>query len=109
MEEPDKIQANTHAPVPKTTTKLHSFLVLACYLRRFIKKFARISATLHAGTSINISFQWNSKMQKAFELLTKKLATPFVLAFLNIKVPFCVETDASGKTVGAVKAQKGGW
>lgn len=45
-----KIASIKNFPVPTTPTELHSFLDLAGYYRRFIKRFAENSSVLHDAT-----------------------------------------------------------
>ena len=91
---------------PSTTKELRSFLGLASYYRRFIPKFAEISAPLHEATSTKRDYKWTDEMQKAFERLKFKLTSPPVLAFPDFDQPFVVETDASSVAVGAVLTQR---
>ncbi len=59
------------APVPRTKTKLRSFLGMASYCIRFVKGFSNIAAPLHVVTSANVEFKWTDEMQVPFELLTR--------------------------------------
>lgn len=105
--DPKKIEKIQAIETPSSATELRSFLGLAGYYRRFIKGFADISATLHAGTSVKRKFEWSKEMEDAFQNLKKALVSPPVLAYPDFDKPFIVETDASKVGVGAVLAQKG--
>lgn len=104
--DPAKILAIQAAPLPATKTELRSFLGLAGYYRRFICGFATISASLHYATSSSGSIEWTMEMWTAFLKLQRSVTEPPVLAFPDFERPFVVETDASGRAVGAVLAQK---
>ena len=51
-------------------------------------------------------YDWNDKCQETFEKLKQCLITISVLAYPNFKKTFYLYTDASGKGLGAVLAQK---
>lgn len=53
------------------------------------------------------SFFWNSESATAFEELKKTMVTVPVLAFLDFYREFIIETDASGKGLGAMLMQEG--
>ena len=104
--DPEKVSAIKREKEPSNAPELRSFLGLAGYYRRFIPKFAEISAPLHEATSTKRIFKWTAEMQEAFEKLKLKLTSPPVLAFPDFQRPFVVETDASSVAVGAVMAQR---
>lgn len=86
-------------------TVLRSFLGLAGYYRRFIKKFAETSAALHRGTFGTGKLVWTEEMTTAFEKLKEKLTSPPVMAFPDFDVLFNVETDVSSISWGAALAR----
>lgn len=62
-----KISAVVHTPDPRTVTDMRSFLGLAGYYRRFIPRFAEVSAVLHAATSAKLKFSFTEEMRSSFE------------------------------------------
>jgi hypothetical protein len=62
--DPTKIEVILNLPTPHTQTEVRSFLGCAIYYHRFIKKFSRIAAPLHALTG-NVEFQWSDKCDVA--------------------------------------------
>ena len=64
-----KIEAVTKFPIPKNVKDLKSFLGLAGYYRKFIKKFAKIARPLNYLFKDNIEFKWGQEQNEAFETL----------------------------------------
>lgn len=70
-------------------------------------RFAKISAVLHASTSVKKKkVFWTEKHDAAFLELKEKLTTPYVPAYPRLDAPFFIQTDASSTAVGAVLVQK---
>ena len=82
------------------------------HYRRFIKNFARIAAPLYDLVSgVNKDKKSESvtltpEALEAFEILKKKCVQAPILAFPDFNKTFLLETDASGKGLGAVLSQK---
>ena len=97
---------------PDTYTKVKSFVGLVGHYRHFIKGFAKIAAPLYDLTSgenkdkksehVNLS----PEAQEAFERLKAACLQAPILAFPDFNKPFLLETDASGRGLGAVLSQK---
>lgn len=104
--DPKKISAIADWPVPDNTTKLRSFLGLAGYHRRFIKNYGLICRPLHDLLKKG-NFLWTPAHTTAFSQLQQALISAPVLALPNFSQPFVLETDASGKGIGAVLMQQG--
>ena len=104
-------------PLPDTYTKLKSFVGLVGHYRCFIKGFAKIAAPLYDLTSgdnkdkksehVNLS----PEAREAFHHLKVACLQAPILAFPDFNKPFLLETDASGRGLGAVLSQKqaDGW
>ena len=90
--------------MPRTTTKLRSFLGSINFLCRLFKDISDVAALLTALCS-DSSFIWNTSQQTSFEKIKETLITAPVLAHPNPANPFIVETDASNFAVGAVILQ----
>ena len=90
---------------------------LVGHYRCFIKGFAKIAAPLYDLTSgdnkdkksehVNLSLD----AHEAFDRLKAACLQPPILAFPDFNKPFLLETDASGRGLGAVLSQKqaDGW
>ena len=97
---------------PATYTQVCKFLGATGYFRRFINGYARINKPLN-----NLLQGENSKLKSqsfglppdtlaTFQELKMKCLTAPVLAFVDFKKPFLLETDASIEGLGAVLSQK---
>ena len=100
------------APPPATYTQVHKFLGTMGYFRCFIKGYTRITKPLNdflQGKNSKLKSQSLGLPPDAlatFQELKMKCLTVPVLAFMDFKKPFLVETDASIEGLGAVLSQK---
>ena len=97
---------------PATYTQVRKFLGATGYFCHFIKGYAKITKPLN-----NLLQGENSKLKShpvglpldaltAFQELKMKCLTVPVLAFVDFKKPFLLETDTSIEGLGAVLSQK---
>ena len=56
---------------PKLVFKIHSFLGLARYYRRFIEDFSQLVALMKKLTRKEVKFKWNDLCQRAFQELKR--------------------------------------
>lgn len=105
--DPDKTQAMSDFPRPKSQKQVRSFLGMANYYRRFIKNFSKIATPLNAclKTVGNKKFQWTEECEQAFQTLKSKLLTAPVLAYPDPSKHFILTCDASDTAVGYVLGQ----
>jgi len=104
--DPNKVSSVVNWPVPTNVKELQSFLGLANYYRRFILGFAKLCQPLHHLLRKNVTFNWSSEAQSAFNTLKSKFSSYPVLVHPNRELPFIVETDSSNFAIGAVLSQK---
>ncbi|KXJ15652.1 Retrovirus-related Pol polyprotein from transposon 297 [Exaiptasia diaphana] len=119
--DPDKVQAVTEWPRPKTLREVRGFLGLSGYYRRFIRKYAEVANPLQCllrsheekgkkkqgrGNNENIEGKWDSLCEESFLKLKKVLTEAPVLGFPDFKQSFILETDASLLGLGAVLSQQ---
>ncbi|XP_074298103.1 uncharacterized protein LOC141628919 [Silene latifolia] len=104
--DPSKIKAMMEWPMPKNVKELRGFLGLTGYYRKFIKAYGIISKPLTNLLRKN-GFTWTEQATAAFKSLQAAMVKAPVLALPNFSEQFEVETDASGKGIGAVLSQKG--
>nr|GEZ99469.1 reverse transcriptase domain-containing protein [Tanacetum cinerariifolium] len=64
--DPTKIESIKDWAYPKTATKIHQFLGLASYYRRFIESFSKISKSMIKLTQTMVKFDWGDKEKAAF-------------------------------------------
>ena len=106
------LEAIAQCPPPDTYTKVKSFVELVGHYRRFIKGFANIAAPLYDLTSGENKDKKSEHLnlpqeaREAFDCLKAACLQAPVLAFPDFGKPFLLETDASGKGLGAVLSQK---
>ena len=95
-----------------TYTKVKSFVGLVGHYRRFIKGFAKIAAPLYDLTSGDDKdkklkhVHLSPEALKAFDHLKAACLQAPILAFPDFDKSFLLETDASGRGLGAVLSQK---
>ena len=97
---------------PDTYTKVKSFVGLVGHYRHFIKGFTNIAAPLYDLTSGENKDKKSEHLdlppeaREAFDRLKAVCLQAPILAFPDFGKPFLLETDASGKSLGAVLLQK---
>ncbi|MCH91211.1 hypothetical protein A2U01_0012137, partial [Trifolium medium] len=102
--DPVKIQAILDWPSPKTIKGLRGFLGLSGFYRKFVQGYATLALPLTQLLRKD-AFRWTQEEQVALDALKQALASAPVLALPNFDEPFIVQTDASGKAMGAVLLQ----
>ena len=102
--DPQKVEAVQNFPPPDDLTSLRSFLGLASYYRRFVPGFSTIAGPLYLLLQKNTNFLWGQTQQESFDHLKQLLTCAPVLAFPDFDQEFILETDASGKGLGAILA-----
>ncbi|GKF30808.1 putative reverse transcriptase domain-containing protein, partial [Tanacetum coccineum] len=75
-----KIESIRDWASPKTLTKIHQFLGLTGYYRRFIKGFSKIAKPMTKLTQKSVKFDWGEKEEAAFQTLKEKLCSVPILA-----------------------------
>lgn len=103
--DPNKTEAVSTWPVPRSVTEVRSFLGLMSYYRRFIYQYAHIAKPLHELTESGKEFLWMEACDKAFCTLKKNLTSTPILAYPTLDDLFILDTDASGMAIGAVLSQ----
>ncbi|KAH0632992.1 hypothetical protein KY284_035778 [Solanum tuberosum] len=82
MVDPQNIEAVKNWVRPTSVTKVRSFVGLASYYRRFVKKFASIATYLTRLTKKEVPFKWTEKCEESFQKLKTLLTTAPILALL---------------------------
>ncbi|QRW17320.1 Retrotransposable element Tf2 protein [Rhizoctonia solani] len=102
-----KIEAVTSWPQPKTVKQVQAFLGFVNYLRRFIPNFSLVARPLHNLTKKETPWSWDNPEEAAFQELKTLVTRSPVLIHSNPKLPYYLETDASGVAMGAILSQQG--
>ena len=106
------LESIAQCPSPDTYTKVKSFVGLVGHYRCFIKGFAKIAAPLYNLTSGDNKdkksehVDLSPEAREAFDRLKAACLQASILAFPDFNKPFLLETDASGRALGAVLSQK---
>ena len=106
------LESIAQCPPPDTYTKVKSFMGLVGHYRCFIKGFAKIAAPLYDLTSGDNKDKKSEQVDlspeahEAFNHLKAVCLQAPILAFPDFNKPFLLETDASGRGLGAVLSQK---
>ena len=106
------LESIAQCPPPDTYTKVKSFVGLVGHYRCFIKGFAKIAAPLYDLTSGDNKdkksehVDLSPEAREAFDCLKAACLQAPILSFPDFNKPFLLETDASGRGLGAVLSQK---
>ena len=104
--DPSKIDAMMNANAPTSVNELQSLIGSANYLRRFIPHFATKMAPLYALLKKDVPWKWGKEEESAFTEIREALCSAEILAHYSLTKDTVVQTDASGKGLGAVLLQK---
>ncbi|WMV24537.1 hypothetical protein MTR67_017922 [Solanum verrucosum] len=83
-------------------SKFRSFVGLASYYRRFVKKFASIATHLTRLTKNEVPFEWTEKCEECFQNFKTLLTTTPIRALSVEGKDFTIYCDASHLGLGAV-------
>ena len=107
---PSKCEAIQQIPTPTTKKQLRSFLGTIGFYRRFIPKFSGTAAPLtdllSGKRKGDISRDWGTPQQTAFEALKEALAGYPVLKAPDFSRPFEIYSDAADTGIAAVLMQE---
>ena len=108
--EHSKVDSVKQFQVPTTKSDVRTFLGLTGYYRKFIQEYAEIAAPLTDLTRKNAPnhVQWTAECDSAFNRLKDCLCCEPILRSPDFSLPFVLQTDASGRAIGAVLSQVGG-
>ena len=106
------LESIAQCPTRDIYTKVKSFTGLVGHYRCFIKGFAKIAAPLYDLTSSDNKdkksehVDLHPEAHEAFDCLKAACLQAPILSFPDFTKPFLLETDASGRGLGAVLLQK---
>ncbi|QRW15577.1 Retrotransposable element Tf2 protein [Rhizoctonia solani] len=102
-----KVEAVTSWPQPKMVKQVKAFLGFVNYLQCFIPNFSSVACPLHNLTKKETPWSWGNLEEMAFQELKTFVTQSPVLIHSNPELPYYLETDASGVTMGAILSQRG--
>lgn len=104
--DPAKVKSVLEWPMPSHVKRVHGFLGLTGYYRKFIASYGKITKPW-TQLAKKGEFQWNDEAQMAFESLKLAITSAPVLSLPNFSQQFELECDSSEKGLGAVLMQQG--
>ena len=102
-----KIEAVVNWKPPRNVTEVISFLSLAGYYRRFVRRFSVIASPLTKLLNKGKKFEWTDKCHNSFEQLKGMLVEALVLTQPTSGKEYTLYSDASGIGLGCVLMQDG--
>lgn len=100
-----KVQAILQVWPPTCVSTLCAFLGLSGYYHRYIQGFSSLAKPLNDLLKKEVTWNWTSECQHAFEELKDRLTEMPVMARPDFDRPFMVDTDYSSSGLGAVVSQ----
>ena len=94
--DPEKVEAVMSWERPKSVFKIHSFLGLARYYKRFIEDFSRLEALMTRLTRKEVKFDWDNQCEEAFQELKRRLTSSPILIVPDRGQGYTVYCDARG-------------
>ena len=110
--DPKKIEAVKNWTIPKTVTDVRSFIGFTNHYRKFIRGYANVAKPLNilvSGENANCKkapIEWTEECQITFDKLKELCSSTPILAYVDYKKPFQLQTDASDLGLGAVLYQR---
>jgi hypothetical protein len=105
--DPSKVQDVLSWNAPMSADDIQSFLGLAGYYQRFIKRFLKISKPMTELLEKDKKFEWTPSCEASFQELKKQLTTAPILVMPDMEKSFSIYCDASGQGLGYVLMQDG--
>lgn len=102
----DGLKAVENFPIPANQKKLHSFLGLCSYFRKFIQDFSLLAKPLYDLIKKDAQFVFGEKQLEIFMQLKEKLLNAPLLSIYNPNADTELHCDASSLGFGAVLLQR---
>ena len=94
-------------PIPTTKLEVRSFLGLANYLGKFIRRLSDKAEVLRDLTTKRSRFVWTEKHTAAFNEIKDSISEETTLVLYDVNKPVVLQVDASGIGLGACLLQEG--
>ena len=92
-------------PTPTDADSVRRFVAFCNYYRRFIPNFSNHSYYLNCLTRKKAKFIWSEKCEEAFQYFKHSLLKSPILQYPDFNKQFCITTDASNISCGAILSQ----
>jgi hypothetical protein len=99
LPDPRKVAVIENFPGPTTVKQVKSFVGMASYYRKFISRFSKIAAPLHALLKKDVQFVWTPDLENAFQALKGKLISKPILQYPDYSKEFIL-TDRGDSVTG---------
>lgn len=86
---------------PNNRKEVQKFLGLVSYFRNFIPNFAQICEPITRLLKKEAKFNWGEEAQEAFARIKLEILSAGRLIYPDFSKPFIIQSDASGKNIGA--------
>lgn len=103
----EKVKAIENFPAPTNVSQLRSFLGLTNFVSKFINNSAEIIHPLHNLLRKNVSWNWSSSQEKAFNKIKEKISKSAKLSYYDPTKELVLENDASEYGLGTAVMQEG--
>jgi transposase InsO family protein len=104
--DPEKLRAIREWTAPSNIRGVRSFLGFCNYYRNFIPDFTSVAEALLRLTKKDVTFQWGSSEEAAFQQLKARFEEAPILAPWDPERNTLIESDCSGYATGGVLMQE---
>lgn len=105
--DPAKVEAIFNLERPRSASKIHSFLGLAGYYKRFVKNFLSIASTLTNLTCKEVKYEWDNACEESFQKLKKRPTSAPAWALPSGLGGYEIYNDASKQGLGCILMRDG--
>ena len=102
---PERTEEISKIKAPMNANKVHAFLGLLNYYRRFIPAFSDLMHPIQKLLKKNIKFEWSEECNNAFKTAKETLMRDAILYHPDPNMPWIIETDASKTAFAGVLLQ----
>ena len=100
--DPARVATVVEWPTPTSIKELQSFLGFANFYRRFIARYAVVTAPLTDILKGNQIFYWNEITTEAFRALKDRFTCAPILRYFNAALAIRLKTDASTFAISSI-------
>ena len=106
----DRISTIEHWPTPESLQDVQVLLGFANFYRRFIRKYAKVTAPISnlPKTEASRKWEWTRDAKLAFRKLTKAFTEAPIIQHFDLQKPIILQTDASGFAIAGILKQYNG-